>query len=104
NRDPDDPLGGDHALLAAGGAWDKTHVTGATAGRAGMEGGHASRAPPAPLGVTIPSTVSPSGRSAFGIPALVKFRKRRSASASKDGRTARGSPRRDNASPRRAAR
>ena len=23
NRDPDDPLGGDHALLSAGGAWEK---------------------------------------------------------------------------------
>ena len=43
NRDADDPLGGDHALLPAGGARGKPHVTGATTVRAAMEAGHADR-------------------------------------------------------------
>src|SRR6266516_4575331 len=43
NCDPDDFLGGDHALLPAGFAREKPHVTGATAVRTAMEAGHADR-------------------------------------------------------------
>jgi len=46
-------------------------------------------------GVRMSSKVSPSGRSALGIPMPVKFRKMRSTSASRDGRTARGSAKSD---------
>ena len=91
NRDPDDPLGGDHALLPAGPARKKPHVTGATAICAAMKAGHADRHrhPPNSL---LRRQDHLDGQS-LGSPRLRNSQPRevpetRSTSASKDGRTA----------------
>ena len=95
NRNPHDPLGDDPTLAATGGARQASHAAASTALEARLDARHRDR-PSTPRGassgVRMTSTVGPSGPSVFGSPMPVKFRNTRSSRASKDGRTANGSP------------